>query len=161
MTQARRTIMRLLIAIVALIAIVLPTGLCAPPTAVANDEVGIPVFAYYYIWFTPTSWERAKSDLPLLGRYSSDQESVLESHVEKAREAGLDGFLVSWKRTPDLTRRLAQLVNVARAHDFKLGIVYQGLDFYRRPLPAPSLSGCVETPRSPGKPVRARQETVS
>jgi hypothetical protein len=30
------------------------------------------------------------------------------------------------------------------------------------PTPSdPSLSGCVETPRSPGKPVRARQETVS
>src|SRR5512138_753305 len=32
----------------------------------------IPVMAYYYIWFDPQSWDRAKTDYPLLGRYSSD-----------------------------------------------------------------------------------------
>ena len=30
------------------------------------------MFAYYYIWFNVSSWERAKSDYPTLGRYSSD-----------------------------------------------------------------------------------------
>ena len=31
-----------------------------------------PLFAYYYIWFNADSWNRAKIDYPLLGRYSSD-----------------------------------------------------------------------------------------
>ena len=107
-----------------------------PGPARANDEVGIPVYAYYYIWFNATSWNRAKSDFPLLGNYSSDERSVMEKHVEDAQSAGLDGFLVSWKHTPLLDTRLALLADVARSRDFSLGIVYQGLDFYRRPLPA-------------------------
>jgi hypothetical protein len=104
-------------------------------SASANDQVGFPVLAYYYIWYTPTSWDRAKSDLPLLGRYSSDEISVMEAHAKEAKEAGLDGFLVSWKQTPDLDRRLALLVRAAQDNGMKLGIVYEGLDFFRRPLP--------------------------
>jgi hypothetical protein len=52
-----------------------------------------------------------------------------------ARSAGIDGFLVSWKHTPQLDERLAKLVAVARAEKFRLGIVYQGLDFARQPVP--------------------------
>ncbi|QIK74283.1 endo-1,3-alpha-glucanase family glycosylhydrolase [Nocardioides piscis] len=105
------------------------------PASYANDEVGFPVLAYYYIWYTPTSWDRAKTDLPLLGRYSSDEKSVMAAHARDAKSAGLDGFLVSWKHTPDLDRRLGLMVETAREHDLTLGIVYQGLDFFRRPLP--------------------------
>ena len=39
-------------------------------------ERPIPVLAYYYIWYNPESWNRAKIDYPLLGRYSSDDTSV-------------------------------------------------------------------------------------
>ena len=34
----------------------------------------------------------------------------------------------------DLDRRLERLIAVADAEHFKLAIIYQGLDFYRRPL---------------------------
>jgi hypothetical protein len=95
----------------------------------------IPVLAYYYIWFDPSSWDRAKQDLPLLGRYSSDERAVMRQHIELARAAGISGFLVSWKDTPKLTERLRRLVEIARAENFKLGIVYQGLDFARQPIP--------------------------
>jgi len=95
-----------------------------------------PVLAYYYIWFDHSSWRRAKTDYPLLGRYSSDDVSVLRRHVRWAKLAGIDGFIVSWKSTPTLNRRLAKLVKVARDEQFKLTIIYQGLDFEREPLPA-------------------------
>jgi hypothetical protein len=95
----------------------------------------VPVLAYYYIWFNPTSWNRAKTDYPALGRYSSDDTEILRRHVRMAKAAGIDGFLVSWKHTPQLDARLAALVDVARRENFKLGIVYQGLDFARDPLP--------------------------
>lgn len=104
----------------------------APPD---SRETSSPTLAYYYIWYQPTSWQRAKSDYPLLGRYSSDDGVVMRQHVRMAQEAGLDGFLVSWKGRDDLDRRLAQLVEIAELLDFKLGIVYQGLDFDRKPLP--------------------------
>ena len=65
-----------------------------------------PLFAYYYIWFNASSWNRAKIDYPLLGRYSSDDRGVMRAHVAWAKQAGIDGFIVSWKSTPVLNRRL-------------------------------------------------------
>jgi hypothetical protein len=93
------------------------------------------VLAYYYIWYNPTSWQRAKSDYPLLGRYSSDDPDVMRRHIAMARSAGITGFLVSWKHTDVLDARLEVLIEKARDQDFRLSIVYQGLDFARRPLP--------------------------
>jgi len=92
------------------------------------------MLAYYYIWFDPSSWNRAKTDYPLLGRYSSSDPEVIRQHVRWAKEAGIRGFIVSWKSTEVLNPRLKQLVEIAREEDFKLSIIYQGLDFYRRPL---------------------------
>ncbi|MFE0592217.1 endo-1,3-alpha-glucanase family glycosylhydrolase, partial [Micromonospora echinospora] len=118
----------------------LPWTAVPPPVAAAApapsaSSAPVPVLAYYYIWFNPTSWNRAKTDYPLLGRYSSDDTEILRRHVRMAKAAGIDGFLVSWKHTPQLDARLAALVDVARRENFKLGIVYQGLDFARDPLP--------------------------
>ena len=59
----------------------------------------------------------------------------MRTHVRWARTAGITGFVVSWKRSPVLDRRLDLLVRVAQAENFKLAIIYQGLDFFRRPLP--------------------------
>ncbi len=114
-------------------------ALAAPPRAdAAGASTGygpIPVLAYYYIWFDRTSWDRAKSDYPQLGRYSSDDETVIRQHVRWAKEAGIDGFIVSWKSTATLNRRLETLIRVADDERFKLAIIYQGLDFNRQPQP--------------------------
>ena len=96
----------------------------------------VPVFAYYYIWFNPTSWQRAKVDYPLLGRYSSDEREVMRQHIEWAKQAGINGFIVSWKSTETNNRRLARMIEVAEEERFKLAVIYQGLDFERQPLPA-------------------------
>jgi hypothetical protein len=95
----------------------------------------VPLLAYYYIWFDTRSWDRAKDDYPELGRYSSDDPAVMARHVELARQAGIDGFIVSWKSTPTLNRRLEQLSRIASANELKLGLIYEGLDFHRNPLP--------------------------
>ena len=108
--------------------------------ASSDDSGDPPVFAYYYIWFNPTSWDRAKIDYPLIGRYSSDERQVMRQHIRWAKQAGISGWLVSWKSTPVLNRRLAKLTTVARDEHFKLGIIYQGLDFQRNPLPAETVA---------------------
>ena len=105
----------------------------SPARAAARPD---PLFAYYYIWFNGTSWDRAKTDYPVLGRYSSDDRGVMRQHVAWAKRAGIDGFIVSWKSTPVLNRRLERLADVAGSEGFKLLVIYQGLDFYREPLPA-------------------------
>ncbi|HEX6287727.1 MAG TPA: endo-1,3-alpha-glucanase family glycosylhydrolase [Herpetosiphonaceae bacterium] len=108
-------------------------GASSVPARGASSSV--PVLAYYYIWFDVKSWDRAKTDFPILGRYSSDDQEIMREHVRMAQQAGIDGFIVSWKSTEKLNRRLEQLIEVANAEDFKLAIIYQGLDFYRKPLP--------------------------
>jgi hypothetical protein len=95
----------------------------------------IPFLAYYYIWFDKSSWNRAKSDVPTLGPYSSDDVAVMRQHIRWAKASGITGFIVSWKSTPTLDRRLQTLMQVAKEEDFKLAIIYQGLDFNRHPLP--------------------------
>lgn len=114
-----------------------PTS-AAPLTTPAPSESArpqVPVLAYYYIWFNASSWNRAKRDWPTVGRYSSDEQSIMRKHVRAAKAAGINGFLVSWKSTPLLNDRLAKLIQVAREENFTLGIVYQGLDVNREPLP--------------------------
>ena len=118
----------------ALILVIGPRASGQEPLADTSEPP--PVFAYYYIWFDETSWDRAKIDFPLLGRYSSDSVGVMRSHVQTAKAAGVNGFLVSWKSTARLNTRLRSLVDVAREEDFKLAIVYQGLDFERAPVSA-------------------------
>jgi hypothetical protein len=88
-----------------------------------TPENHVPVLAYYYIWFDTQSWDRAKSDYPLLGQFSSDDEDVMRQHVEWAKDAGIDGFIVSWKSTEKLNRRLDQLVEIAEEENFKLAII--------------------------------------
>jgi hypothetical protein len=95
----------------------------------------VPVFAYYYIWFDSNSWNRAKVDYPLLGHYTSDDRAVMRQHIEWAKAAGISAFIVSWKSTDVLNRRLEQLIQVAEEENFKLAIIYEGLDFNRDPLP--------------------------
>jgi hypothetical protein len=116
-----------------------PAGRAAP---------AIPLFAFYYIWFDPASWQRAKIDYPQLGRYSSDDSRVMRQHIEWAKSAGIDGFIVSWKDTPLNDRRLRSLMDVARQEHFHLAMIYQGLDFQRNPLPATQVAADFQTFRT-------------
>jgi hypothetical protein len=112
----------------------------APPAAPVTDPSAVeasspvPLLAFYYVWFDATSWRRAKTDYPQLGRYTSDDPAVMRRHIEWAKAAGINGFIVSWKDTPTNNRRLSLLMEVARQQKFQLAMIYQGLDFERRPL---------------------------
>lgn len=119
------------------LACALALGAGAPRASAATAPMAspTPVLAYYYIWFNASSWNRAKQDYPLLGRYSSDQRSIMARHIRWAKQAGIDGFLVSWKSTPTMNRRLQTLIDVATKSRFRLGMIYEGLDFHRSPLP--------------------------
>ena len=111
-----------------------PRAASAPRQAPAASSA-IPLFAYYYIWFSRSSWSRAKKDLPLIGGYSSSDPAVLRHQIRQAKSAGIGGFIVSWKDTPLNDVRLRLLTTAATQEHFKLAMIYQGLDFYRHPLP--------------------------
>jgi len=107
----------------------------APSPQPSAAHAAVPLLAFYYIWFDPSSWNRAKIDYPQLGRYSSDDPQVLRQHIVWAKSTGIDGFIVSWKDTATNDRRLRQLMRIAAEEHFKLAMIYQGLDFDRNPLP--------------------------
>ena len=93
------------------------------------------MYAYFYQWFQRSSWNRAKQDYPLAGRYSSDDPHILRNQISQAQAAGISGFLTSWKNTPTLDRRLSLLLAIAKPQHLDVGVVYEALDFKRHPLP--------------------------
>ncbi|HEY5199611.1 MAG TPA: endo-1,3-alpha-glucanase family glycosylhydrolase [Acidothermaceae bacterium] len=129
----------------------------------ASASTPIPVYAYFYQWFSAASWNRAKVDYPLAGRYSSDDPNVLATQINQAKGAGIDGFLTSWKNTATLDRRLDLLINTAKGQNFDLGVVYEALDFSRNPVPVATVQqdmvylvdrwGSALTSRYYGRPV--------
>ncbi len=124
----------------ALVAVVSAAGVTSGAAAASRSSrssslSAVPLFAYYYIWFTPSSWNRAKIDYPLVGRYASDDPAVMREQIQEAKSAGIDGFIVSWKNTPADDRTLQLLMGVASQEHFRLAMIYEGLDFNRKPLP--------------------------
>jgi hypothetical protein len=140
LTRFRSMIIRarvtfVLMGLLALVVLLVSVARPAPVKAQAASSP-IPVLAYYYIWYDAASWNRAKIDYPQLGRYSSDDRAVMLQHILWAKSAGINGFIVSWKSTDVLNRRLDLLADLAEEQNFKLVVIYQGLDFDRNPLPA-------------------------
>jgi hypothetical protein len=57
------------------------------------------VLAFYYPWYHPDDWAGAKPIAPynqISEPYQSSDPAVIDRHLDQARAAGLDGFLVSW-----------------------------------------------------------------
>ncbi|HKC27852.1 MAG TPA: hypothetical protein VKB75_07550, partial [Jatrophihabitans sp.] len=115
-------------------ALVCIAGLIGGPAAATSAPAGsgaagsastrsgrVPVYAYFYQWFSRSSWQRAKMDYPLAGTYSSDDPHVLRAQVQQARSVGIDGFITSWKDTPVLDRRLQLLLSIAASEQFHVG----------------------------------------
>ena len=129
----------------------------------ASTSTPVPVYAYFYQWFTASSWNRAKQDYPLAGKYSSDDVPVLNEQITQARDAGINGFFTSWKNTAPLNRRLNLLITAAKPQHLDLGVVYEALDFSRHPLPVATVQrdmvflvdnwGTALTSRYYGRPV--------
>jgi hypothetical protein len=122
-----------------------PAAAAGNPAATEPVMSPTPVLAYYYLWFTHHSWIRAKTDYPLIGKYSSGEASVMRRQIEEAKAAGIDGFIVSWKDTARNDQRLRLLMSVAGQERFKLAMIYQGLDFYRKPLPVAEVAAGFRT----------------
>jgi hypothetical protein len=114
-----------------------------PPAAdfATSDRL---VLAYHYPWYgykEPKNWDEqeAIADHPLLGAYRSDDPKLIDFQFSLAREAGIDGFLVSWDG-PDSTPgaifagMLEQLEKGAYGR-FRLCVIWEGIAGYKGPGP--------------------------
>jgi hypothetical protein len=105
-------------------------AVCGPADADGADRPhpGTGLFgAYYYPWYYPERWTNEPvADTPTIGWYSSDDRAVAARHVETARKAGLDFFMVSWinpEGPEDRNLKDALLPEVEKA-GFRFALLY-------------------------------------
>lgn len=113
-----------------------PARLLAGPSPPRTD-FGKRVLAFYYGWYgTPTGpaktwlhWDQGRADrssaqTPQLGYYDSADPKIIAQHVTWAKQAGLQGFVLSWwRKYPHQEAVLrALLAEAARQGDFTISL---------------------------------------
>lgn len=93
------------------------------------------VLAFYYGWYHAGSWRNvneAKKSIanvthyPLLGPYSSQDVKVIEQHCKWAKEAQIDGFIVSWWRKGDYNdKTLAMMLEAAKSNGLQITAYFE------------------------------------
>ena len=94
-------------------------------------------FAFYYPWYGtsdisenwshwPPDGSTKITDHPLLGFYDSNNESLIKKHIDMAKEAGVDGFIVSWWGINSFEDNATlHIKNVCEKNNFKFTIYYE------------------------------------
>jgi len=86
-------------------------------------------FAFYYPWYG--NWGHWPPDgnitgHPLLGFYDSNNESLIKEHINMAKEAGIDGFIVSWWGINSFEDNATlHIKNVCEKNNFTFTIYYE------------------------------------
>ena len=97
--------------------------------ALAQSSSDPLVLAFYYTWFDNNTWSYDQlSDLPAEPYVSRDR-GVMGRHIDQAKAAGIDGFLVAWYGPSGDTNQtepnLTALLEEAAARNFKIGILFE------------------------------------
>lgn len=119
----------LLLLLVALLSLLLQpaqTASAAPPAQSTSAPL---VAAFYYTWYDENSWSSAQlSDLPAAPYVSRDR-ATMGRHIDQAKAAGIDAFLVAWYGpggdTNQTEANLAAMLEEAAARNFKIGILFE------------------------------------
>ena len=87
-------------------------GIYSKPIKVFRPSVEPLVLTFYYPWYK--TWHRGGKQItrhtPKLGFYNSADTSVIISHIELAKNAGIDGFIISWFGIGSFTDSVAQIM---------------------------------------------------
>ncbi len=85
---------RIVLLLLLLVAALLPSR---TEPSVAHADGGREVFAYYYSWWNRLSWDPSRmSDRPA-DLYDSKSEAVIRRQITDAKNAGIDGFICTWR----------------------------------------------------------------
>jgi len=101
------------------------------------------VYVFYYPWYGNRNgpsdnvihWEGytneqiiASTDYPLLGPYDSKDPRVIRAHIALAKQAGIDGFILSWWGTHSFENiALGNALDVAEEMDFEISVYYESV----------------------------------
>ncbi len=85
------------------------------------------VLAFYYTWYDENTWSYDQlADLPAEPYVSRDR-GVMRRHIDQAKAAGIDAFIVAWYG-PDgnqTEENLRALLDEAAARNFKIGVLFE------------------------------------
>ena len=115
-----------LFALLPALLLLMPHVAVAKPLAQSSSDPL--VFAFYYPWFDQNTWTYDKlSDLPAEPYVSADR-AVMGRHIDQAKRAGIDAFLVAWYGPGggnQTESNLAALLEEANARGFKIGVLFE------------------------------------
>ena len=119
----------LLLLLVALFSILLQSSRSARAAPAAQAISDPLVLAFYYTWFDDNTWNSGQlSDLPA-ERYVSADRGAMGRHIDQAKAAGIDAFIVAWYGpngdTNQTEANLAALLDEAAARNFRIGILFE------------------------------------
>ena len=88
------------------------------------------VLAFYYAWYRNDGWWRywplRAAHHPVLGAYNSSDPKVIAQHIKWAKEAGIDGFIVSWWGINSIANNnTRKIIEIANREDFTITIYYE------------------------------------
>lgn len=112
------------------------TPLTIPMTGKPLDT-NRPVLAFYYPWYTPSTWCRCTmSDLPTI-QYNSDDISTVDRQINWAAKAGITGFISSWWGKGSMTdNNFVKLLARSGMYEQQTGIHFASTIYFESDSPA-------------------------
>jgi parallel beta-helix repeat protein len=93
----------------------------------ATQRSRLGTFAFYYPWYGTSGrhWDHITNH-PLLGFYDSNNETLIKEHISMAKEASIDGFIVSWWGIDSFEdNATSHIKNVCKQNGFRFTIYYE------------------------------------
>src|SRR5688572_29230363 len=90
------------------------------PTQAANRQV----YAYYFGWYSSDSWNDGRLIDRPAAPYDSRDAGVIGRHIDEAKGAGIDAFIMSWfgPKNDNMTHQVFNsLLDQAAAKGFRAG----------------------------------------
>jgi hypothetical protein len=121
-----------------------PTPVPKPSAAASSN--GRPVLAFYYPWYSVSTWNPAQmSDLPTI-KYNSSDDATIARQLNWAITAGLTGFISSWWGPGDQTdTNFAKLLAHAASTQASTGYHFDSTIYFESDAPSESSIGQMET----------------
>jgi len=99
------------------------------PAVAYPATVDHPVLAYYYTWYDPGTFSQTLFQPPQA--YNSDDAGTMQRHIDQAKSAGIDGFIVSWLGNGDRTdNNLGHLLDMGKDKNFSLTVHFETTHFW-------------------------------